>query len=62
MVTEQPVHLLDPEYDSWDEALLTVVDATIEYYERGVDLGGRRIIKKNTSRVQHPLARIIPKH
>ena len=30
LVTEQPLHLLDPQYASWDELLLDAVDATIE--------------------------------
>jgi penicillin amidase len=62
LVTEQPFHLLDPRYSSWNQALLEVVDQTIESFgvKEGSELGDQTWGRRNTTRIQHPLSRAIP--
>ena len=62
LVTEQPAHLLDPGYESWREALLAVVDSTIEYFETeiGGDLAAQTWGARNTLSMRHPLSRAVP--
>ena len=62
LITEQPIHLLDPRYDSWNEALLFIVDATITEMDRGEDSGleHRTWGESNTTRIRHPLSRALP--
>ena len=35
IVTERPMHLLDPKYKTWDEAILDAVDFTIAQLTEG---------------------------
>jgi penicillin amidase len=62
LVTEQPEHLLDPTTSSWRAELLSVVDATVSYYE--TELGGKLADKtwgtRNVLSMQHPLSRAVP--
>ena len=62
LVTERPVHLLGPEYGSWTEALLTVVDRTIDEFEGedGSSLEDRTWGERNTTRIRHPLSQALP--
>ncbi|MCG6927475.1 MAG: penicillin acylase family protein [Acidobacteria bacterium] len=62
LVTERPVHLLDPEFGSWTEALLAVVDRTIEDLEgdESASLGDRTWGERNTTRIRHPLSPALP--
>jgi penicillin amidase len=62
MVTEQPEHLADPDYGSWSDLLLGVVDSTIEYFdnETGASLEERTWGERNTLMMQHPLSRAVP--
>jgi penicillin amidase len=62
LITEQPLHLLDPQYESWNEALLSVVDEVIEELDRDdeTDLEDRTWGEYNTTRIQHPLSRALP--
>ncbi len=62
LVTERPPHLLDPQYASWNEALLDVVDEIVDYHERedGSSLEDRTWGERNTTRIQHPLSRALP--
>jgi penicillin amidase len=62
LVTEQPVHLLDPRYPSWRDFVLSALDETIEQLAgdcpEGLDdctWGERNVI-----RIQHPLSRAVP--
>jgi penicillin amidase len=59
LVTEQPIHLLDPRYGSWNEFLLSVVDFTIDYYGGADTLVERTWGERNTTRIQHPLSRAL---
>jgi len=61
LVTERPVHLLDPKYKSWDEQLLAAVDAMLDFQmERGPNLADRTWGERNTTRIQHPLSQALP--
>lgn len=58
LVTERPGHLLDASHSSWVEALFSVVDSTIEYFEN--ELGGNLEDQiwgaRNTAAIRHPLS------
>jgi len=62
LVTERPEHLLDPDYGSWLNLLLAVVDSTIAYFddETGAPLEERTWGERNTLLMQHPLSRAVP--
>jgi penicillin amidase len=59
LVTERPIHLLDPQYRSWDEQLLAAADAVLAPYE-GQDLAARTWGERNTMRIVHPLSGALP--
>jgi penicillin amidase len=62
LVTEQPQHLLEASYTSWPEALLSVADSTIEYFE--TEVGGKLDDQtwgaRNTAAIRHPLSFAVP--
>ena len=60
LVNEQPMHLLDPRFPTWDALLLAAVDATIEQTRRSGDLGDRRWSEYNVIAYRHPLSAGIP--
>ena len=62
MVTEQPQHLLDPQYESWPALLLAAVDATIEQATRegSDDLATHTWSEYNVVAYRHPLSAAIP--
>jgi penicillin amidase len=61
LVEERPQHLLDPRYETWDQALLAAVDAMLEELtEGGTPLGDLTWGERNTVRIQHPLSRALP--
>jgi penicillin amidase len=62
LVTEQPRHLLDPQYVTWNEMLLSAVDATIEQAMRDRDgsLRDRVWSEYNVTAYRHPLSGAIP--
>ncbi len=61
ILTERPMHLLDPKYRSWDDAILEGVDATIaRLTEGGATLSDRTWGEANTAEIRHPLASAIP--
>jgi penicillin amidase len=61
LVTERPVHLLDPKYKSWDEQLLAGVDALLDFQtEAGPNLADRTWGERNTTRIRHPLSQALP--
>jgi len=59
LVTERPVHLLDPRYKSWDDLLLAAADAVLASYE-GQPLAERTWGERNTTRIRHPLSAALP--
>lgn len=61
ILTERPMHLLDPKYRSWDDAILDSVDATIaRLTDGGATLSDRTWGEANTAEIRHPLASAIP--
>jgi penicillin amidase len=62
LVTEQPLHLLDPRYPTWEQLLLESIDAVIEETgrEQSVDLGLRVWGEYNVTAYRHPLSAGIP--
>lgn len=62
LLTERPLHLLDPRFESWDELLLEAADKTMGYYDENYEpeLGRRTWGERNTVRVSHPLGRAVP--
>jgi penicillin amidase len=61
LVTEQPIHLLAPQFRSWNEQLLAAVDLAIaELTTEGQTLAERRWSTFNRASVTHPLGSAIP--
>jgi penicillin amidase len=61
LVTERPLHLLDPQYESWDDQLLAAVDTTIDYFDQRYSrLADATWGARNTARIRHPLSQSIP--
>ena len=61
LVRTRPLHLLDPQYKSWDEQLLAAVDAALDSYGKGAsDLAARTWGERNTTAIGHPLGRAVP--
>ena len=62
LITEQPMHLLDPNASSWREELLEIVDSTISYYENEPDgkLADQTWGSRNVLAMRHPLSRAVP--
>lgn len=61
LITERPMHLLDPAYKSWDDYILAVVDQVIaELTEGGRMLNERTWGEANAAQILHPLASGIP--
>jgi penicillin G amidase len=62
LASEQPHHLLDPQYSSWQEMLLAAVDTTIEdtLEDFPGDLRDRVWSERNVTVYRHPLSAGIP--
>lgn len=61
LVTERPIHLLDPRFKSWDEQLLAAVDEALAFNAQwGPKLAERTWGERNTTRIQHPLGAGVP--
>jgi penicillin amidase len=61
ILAERPMHLLDPKYKTWDEAILATVDSTIaQLTDGGKRLSARTWGEANTAEIRHPLASAIP--
>ena len=61
LITEQPEHLLDPQYASWNDLMLAALDKELEE----LTSDGRPLAKQtwgayNTTRIQHPLSKAVP--
>ena len=60
IVREQPAHMLDPQYASWQEMLLDSIDTVIETLAKDGQLEERRWSEFNVPRFRHPLSRELP--
>jgi len=61
ILAERPLHLLDPKFKTWDEAILDAVDFTIgQLTAGGRSLADRTWGEANTAEIRHPLASAIP--
>ena len=61
ILEERPLHLLDAKFKSWDEAILSTIDAVIaQLTEGGRSLADRTWGEANTAEIRHPLAGAIP--
>jgi penicillin G amidase len=60
LVSDRPLHLLDPEYASWQDLLVAAIDAVIEEATRQGDLGERVWSEYNVTAYRHPLSAGLP--
>jgi len=61
LVTERPMHLLDPRFNDWDEQLLAAVDAVIvTLTSDGSSLAERTWGERNRAVIRHPLSLAVP--
>jgi len=61
LVSERPEHLVPPGHDSWEAFLLAKADeVAAELTRDGLPLSSRTWGERNTSRIEHPMARSIP--
>jgi len=62
LATEQPLHLLDPQYRTWDEMIVDAIDDTIALAaaDRSGDLRARVWSEYNVTSFRHPLSAAIP--
>jgi penicillin amidase len=62
LVTERPLHMLDPAYATWEAFLVAAVDTVIADAERtyGPDLARRTWGELNRTRYRHPLSAALP--
>jgi penicillin amidase len=62
LITEQPLHLLPGNYDSWQELLVDAVRGNIAYFEKHYEgsLADRNWGERNTARIRHPLSQAVP--
>jgi len=61
MLQEKPPHLLNPRFASWDELLVAAVDDVIAQLDhQNVPLADATWGRRNTARIQHPLASAFP--
>jgi penicillin amidase len=59
LVSQQPAHLLDPRYKTWQELFLAAADTLVAYYPPG-SLSQRTWGEFNTLRIQHPISQAVP--
>jgi penicillin G amidase len=62
LITERPMHLLDPQYTSWDGLILSTIDEEIaEAKQQGASaLNDRKWSDYNPSMFRHPLSPALP--
>jgi penicillin amidase len=61
LVTERPLHLLDPRFESWDALLLASLDEVLDALTaEGAVLAERTWGEHNTVLFRHPLSRAVP--
>lgn len=66
LITEQPEHLLAPQYESWNDLMLAALDeelsllTTDEQTQAEIPLAEQTWGVFNTARIQHPLSKAVP--
>lgn len=61
LLEERPLHLLSPEFESWDHMLREALQQTVaELTADGTPLADQTWGRRNTVRVRHPLSRFVP--
>ena len=62
VVTEQPIHLLPSDYQTWQELMLAAVEQNIAWFTGNFEgpLSERTWGEANTASIRHPLSRNIP--
>src|SRR5204862_2279759 len=62
LITEQPLHLLDPQFDSWNDLLLDALDTVLTTATSGHSgpLRDRAWSEYNVSAFRHPLSASLP--
>ena len=60
LITERPMHLLDPQYSSWDELFVQAVDDVIARAKEQGELKDRVWSEFNVTAYRHPLAASVP--
>jgi penicillin amidase len=60
IVSERPMHLLDPAYRSWDDLLLDAIDDIVEEVSPDGELAGRVWSEYNITAYRHPLSPSLP--
>ena len=60
LLTERPMHLLDPQFDSWDGLLVQAVDDVIALAKEDGPLADRVWSEYNVTAYLHPLASSVP--
>jgi penicillin amidase len=61
LLREQPEHLLDPRYESWQALLAEAADAVVERFWTGEGTLSRQTWgARNTVTIRHPLSRALP--
>lgn len=61
LATEQPLHLLRPEFARWSDLLLAAADQVVaDLQAQGVPLAEATWGARNTARIRHPLSRVLP--
>jgi penicillin amidase len=61
LVTERPLHLLDPRFEDWEQQLLAAVDAVLDRFaedEGALEL--RTWGERNTVAIRHPISLAVP--
>jgi penicillin amidase len=61
LLKAKPVHLLNPEFKSWDDLLVAAADDVIAYLDRqGVTLPQANWGRANTAQIRHPFSYSLP--
>jgi penicillin amidase len=62
LVKERPAHLLDPAYRTWDDLLDAAADdVSLSYQRAGEDPRTATWGQRNSARIEHPFARLLPR-
>jgi penicillin amidase len=60
LVSERPMHLLDPKFRTWTDLLVAAADLTAEDAQKAGGIAGYVWGRVNTVRIRHPLSVAIP--